>query len=150
MANRRDPMGIGLAVLNRIASSPIVDKLKLRASTEKAVYRGAKGGFRVAGAAGRTFKRVKGSGKPTRLAKTGDSGVFDLTPTEDQQMIVGVIKEFAAEVLRPGALVAETSNDTPKEVLAQTSEFGLTLLNIPEALGGLSEDRSAVTGVLVA
>jgi alkylation response protein AidB-like acyl-CoA dehydrogenase len=143
-------MGIGLAVLNRIASSPIVDKLKLRASTEKAVYRGAKGGFRVAGAAGRTFKRVKGSGKPTRLAKTGDSGVFDLTPTEDQQMIVGVIKEFAAEVLRPGALVAETSNDTPKEVLAQTSEFGLTLLNIPEALGGLSEDRSAVTGVLVA
>lgn len=150
MANRRDPMGIGLAVLNRIASSPIVDKLKLRASTEKAVYRGAKGGFRVAGAAGRTFKRVKGSGKPTRLAKTGDSGVFDLTPTEDQQMIVGVIKEFAAEVLRPGALAAETSNDTPKEVLAQTSEFGLTLLNIPEALGGLSEDRSAITGVLVA
>ena len=35
-------------------------------------------------------------------------------------------------------------------MLAQTSEFGLTLLNIPEALGGLSEDRSAVTGVLVA
>ena len=149
-ANRRDPMGIGLAVLNRIASSPIVDKLKLRSSTEKAVYQGAKSGFRVAGAAGRTFKRVKGSGKPARLHKTGDSGVFDLTPTEDQEMIVGVIKEFAAEVLRPGALVAETSNDTPKEVLAQTSEFGLTLLNIPEALGGLSEDRSAVTGVLVA
>ncbi len=150
MANRRDPMGIGLAVLNRIASSPVVDKLRLRASTEKAVYQGAKSGFKVAGAAGRTFKRAKGSGKPARLARTGDSGVFDLTPTEDQTMIVGVIKEFAAEVLRPGALAAETSNDTPKEVLAQTSEFGLTLLNIPEALGGLSEDRSAVTGVLVA
>ena len=101
-------MGIGLAVLNRIASSPMVDKLKLRASTEKAVYQGAKSGFRAAGAANRTFKRVKGSGKPTRLVKTGDSGVFDLTPTEDQTMIVGVIKEFAAEVLRPGALVAET------------------------------------------
>ncbi len=150
MANRRDPMGIGLAVLNRIASSPVVDKLRLRTSTEKAVYQGAKSGFKVAGAAGRTFKRAKGSGKPTRLARTGDSGVFDLTPTDDQSMIVGVIKEFAAEVLRPGALAAETSNDTPKEVLAQTSEFGLTLLNIPEALGGLSEDRSAVTGVLVA
>ena len=143
-------MGIGLAVLNRIASSEIVDKLKLRASTERAVYQGAKSGFRVAGAAGRTFKRAKGSGKPSRLSKIGDSGVFDLTPTEDQAMIVGVIKEFAAEVLRPGALGAEVTNDTPKEVLAQTSEFGLTLLNIPEALGGLSEDRSAVTGVLVA
>jgi alkylation response protein AidB-like acyl-CoA dehydrogenase len=150
VANRRDPMGIGLAVLNRIASSPTIDKLKLRKTTEKAVYQGAKSGFQAAGAAGRTFKRVKGSGKPTRLAKTADSGVFDLSPTEDQQMIVGVIKEFASEVLRPGAESAESANDTPKEVLAQTSEFGLTLLNIPESLGGLSEDRSAVTGVLVA
>lgn len=150
MTTRRDPMGIGLAVLNRIASSPMIDRLKLRGSTEKAVYRGAKNGFRAAGAATRTFKRVKGSGKPARPSKAGDSGIFDLTSTEDQTMIVGVIREFAAEVLRPGALTAEGSNDTPKEVLAQTSEFGLTLLNIPEALGGLSEDRSAVTGVLVA
>ncbi|MET0952742.1 MAG: acyl-CoA dehydrogenase family protein [Aeromicrobium sp.] len=143
-------MGIGLAVLNRIASSPTIDKLKLRKTTEKAVYEGARSGFRVAGATGRAFRRVKGSGRPARLARTSDSGVFDLSPTEDQEMIVGVIREFAAEVLRPGASEAEDVNDTPKEVLGQTSEFGLTLLNIPESLGGLSEDRSAVTGVLVA
>lgn len=150
MASRRDPMGVGLAVLNRIASSPAIDKLKLRRTTERAVYEGAKSGFRVAGATTRAFKKVKGGGKPTRLVRTSDTGVFDLEPTEDQQMIVGVIKEFAAEVLRPGAADAETANDTPKEVLAQTGEFGLTLLNIPESLGGLSEDRSAITGVLVA
>jgi alkylation response protein AidB-like acyl-CoA dehydrogenase len=143
-------MGIGLAVLNRIASSPTIDKLKLRKTTEQAVYQGAKSGFRVAGAAGRTFKRVKGTGRPARLARTSDSGVFDLEPTEDQQMIVGVIKELAAEVLRPGAEAAESANDTSKEVLAQANELGLPLLNIPEGLGGLSEDRSAVTGVLVA
>jgi alkylation response protein AidB-like acyl-CoA dehydrogenase len=146
----RDPMGIGLAVLNRIASSPTIDKLKLRKTTEKAVYHGAKSGFRVVGATGRTFKRIKGTGQPKRLARTSDTGVFDLEPTEDQQMIVGVIREFAAEVLRPGAQAAEAATDTSKEVLAQTSEFGLTLLNIPESLGGLSENRSAVTGVLVA
>ncbi|MGA8988198.1 acyl-CoA dehydrogenase family protein [Aeromicrobium sp.] len=150
VASRRDPMGIGLAVLNRIASSSAIDKLNLRKTTERAVYEGAKGGFRVAGATSRAFKRVQGANKPTRLARTSDSGVFDLEPTEDQQMIVGVIREFAAEVLRPGAAAAEDANDTPKEVLAQTGEFGLTLLNIPEPLGGLSEERSAVTGVLVA
>jgi len=143
-------MGIGLAVLNRIASSPTIDKLGLRKAAERAVYQGAKSGFQVAGAANRTFKKRKGAGKPQRLAKTSDSGVFDLTPTEDQQMIVGVVEEFAAEVLRPGAEEAEKSNTTSKEVLQQTGEFGLTLLNIPESLGGLSEDRSAVTGVLVA
>jgi alkylation response protein AidB-like acyl-CoA dehydrogenase len=143
-------MGIGLAVLNRIASSPAIDKLKLRKTTERAVYQGARGGFRVAGATTRAFKQVRGGGTPTRLVRTGDTGVFDLEPTEDQQMIVGVIKEFAAEVLRPGAGEAEDTTDTPKEVLSQTSDFGLTLLNIPESLGGLSEERSAVTGVLVA
>lgn len=150
MANRKDPMGIGLAVLNRIASSPAIDKLGLRKATERAVYQGAKSGFQVAGAANRTFKKRKGSGDPQRLGKTSDSGVFDLTPTEDQQMIVGVVEEFAAEVLRPGADAAEQDNTTPADVLQQTSEFGLTLLNIPESLGGLSEERSAVTGVLVA
>lgn len=150
MASRRDPMGIGLAVLNRIASSPTIDRLKLRKTTERAVYEGARSGFRVAGATGRAFKRVAGTGRPARLARTSDSGVFDLTPTEDQQMIVGVLRELAAEVLRPGAAVAEDLDDTPKEVLSQAGELGLTLLNIPESLGGLSEDRSAVTGVLVA
>lgn len=149
MANRPDPMGIGLAVLNRIASSPAIDKLGLRKATERAVYQGAKSGFQVAANANRTFKRVKGSGKPKRLDATSDSGLFDLTPTEDQQMMVDVIGEFASEVLRPGAEAAENADDTPKEVLDQTTEFGLTLLNVPESLGGLSEERSAVTGVLV-
>ena len=150
MANRKDPMGIGLAVLNRIASSPAIDKLGLRKAAERAVYQGAKSGFQVAGAATRTFNKRKGSGKPQRQHSASDSGVFDLTPTEDQQMIVGVVDEFAAEVLRPGAEEAEKKNSTPDDVLKQTAEFGLTLLNIPESLGGLSEDRSAVTGVLVA
>ena len=150
MASRKDPMGIGLAVLNRIASSPTIDRLGLRKQSEKAVYHGTRAGFQAAGAAARTFKKVKGSGKPARLSSTGDSGVFDLTPTEDQQMIVGVVSEFADEVLRPGAEAAEKTDDTPKEVLAQTTEFGLSLLNVPEALGGLSEERSATTGVLVA
>lgn len=150
MTNRKDPMGIGLQVLNRIASMPGIDKLGLRKTTEKAVYHGAKSGFQTAGVVNRTFKRVTSSGKPTRLSRTKDSGVFDLSPTEDQKMIVDVITDFAKEILRPGAGAAEVSNDTPKEVLEQTSEFGLTLLNIPEALGGLSEDRSTVTGVLVA
>lgn len=149
MANRPDPMGIGLAVLNRIASSQAIDKLGLRKATERAVYQGAKSGFQLAANANRTFKRVSGSGKPQRLGSTGDSGLFDLTPTEDQQMIVGVIEEFAAEVLRPGAESAEGADDTTKEVLDQTTEFGLTLLNVPESLGGLSEERSVVTGVLV-
>jgi len=89
VANRKDPMGIGLQVLNRIASMPAIDKLGLRKTTEKAVYHGAKSGFQTVGAVNRTFKHAKSSGKPARLSRTKDSGVFDLSPTEDQQMIPG-------------------------------------------------------------
>ncbi|MFD1858659.1 acyl-CoA dehydrogenase family protein [Aeromicrobium camelliae] len=146
---RTDPMGVGLKVLNRIAQSTVIDRLGLRDAAEKAVYHGAKNGFRAAGAAQRRFAKVGGPGQGARPS-THATGVFDLNPTEDQQMMVEVIEEFAREVLRPGAESAEAANDTPKEVLSQTAEFGLSLINIPEELGGLSPDRSAVTGVLVA
>lgn len=145
-----DPMAHGLRMLNRLASSPTLDKLGLRAFTERAVHAGTRSGFRAVGAAQRTFSKVSGGGRGNRPTSTPRTGVFDLTPTDDQQMMVEVISEFAAEVLRPGAADAESADDTPKEVLAQTGEFGLSLINIPEALGGLSQERSAVTGVLVA
>ena len=149
MANRPDPMGLGLVVLNRIASSAAIDRLGLRKAAERAVYQGARSGFQLAAKANRTFATVSGGGAPRRQGSASDSGVFDLTPTEDQQMIVGVVEEFAAEVLRPAAETAEAADDTSKEVLSQTTEFGLTLLNVPEELGGLSDERSVVTGVLV-
>jgi len=150
MATRPDPMRLGLAALSRLASSSAVDRLGLRSTAERLVYHGARSGFRVAAVAGRTFAAVRGTGAPRRPVKAADTGVFDLTPTEDQQMIVAVVREFAAEVLRPGARAAEEQNDTPKEVLGQTADFGLSLLSVPEELGGLSPERSAVTGVLLA
>ncbi|WP_293783942.1 acyl-CoA dehydrogenase family protein [uncultured Aeromicrobium sp.] len=146
---RTVPMGVGLKLLNRLAQSTMLDRLGLRDAAEKSVYHGAKNGFRAVGAAQRSFVKVGGAGHGARPS-TASSGVFDLTPTEDQQMMVEVVEEFARQVLRPGAQSAEAENDTPKEVLSQTAEFGLSLINIPEELGGLSSERSAVTGVLVA
>lgn len=146
----KDPMAYGLRVLNKLASAESLDKFGLRKFVERAVHNGTKTSFQAIGAAQRTFSKVSSGAEGSRPSGATPSGVFDLTPTEDQQMIVEVISEFAAEVLRPGAEEAEKTDDTPKEVLAQTGEFGLSLLNIPESLGGLAEERSAVTGVLVA
>lgn len=145
---RKDPMALGFAALNKLAGSKTLDKLGIRGATEKVVYHGTKTGFAAIGKAQRTFKKTKGSGNADRPA-TNSTGVFDLNPTEDQQMMVEVISEFASEVLRPGAEAAEKVNATPADVLSQTAEFGLTLINIPENLGGLDSERSATTGVLV-
>src|SRR5690606_41171822 len=136
--------------LNKIAGSSVLDKFNLRRPAEKAIYHGARSSFQAIGQAQRTFAKKKGSGQAERPADWTPSGVYDLNPTEDQQMMVDVISEFATEVLRPATEAAEAANDTSKEVLSQTTDFGLSLINIPESLGGLSAERSAVTGVLVA
>jgi alkylation response protein AidB-like acyl-CoA dehydrogenase len=53
-------------------------------------------------------------------------------------------------VLRPAAADADVACATPHEVLASAAQLGLTLLEVPEDLGGLVRERSTTTGVLVA
>ncbi|WP_243845118.1 acyl-CoA dehydrogenase family protein [Mumia sp. ZJ1417] len=149
-STRRDPMSKGLAVLNRIASLPVLDRLNLRGPSEQVVYHGARVGFRTAAAVSRGFTRAPGKGAPVRPTAAQGSGVFDLTPTEDQQMMVGLVDQFAREVVRPSVEKAEAANETPSDVTAHASELGLTLMGLPEDLGGLAAERSATTGALVA
>src|SRR5579884_335393 len=57
---------------------------------------------------------------------------------------------FAAERVRPAAGAADAACATPDELLAQSVELGVAMLGIPEELGGVMPERSAVTTVLVA
>ena len=54
-----------------------------------------------------------GGARPARRAE----GVFDLTPTEDEQMLVDVVTEFATEVVRPAAAEADETCPAPEAVL---------------------------------
>lgn len=143
-------MGIGLKALRQIAALEVIDRVGLRGPAERALYSVTKNGMGAAATAGRTFTIVRGSGKPQRARPASPKGVFDLTPDEDQQMIVEAMKEFAAAELRPVALAADTACAAPAELLASAGELGLATLGVPEELGGSAAERSAVTGVLVA
>ncbi|NHN54219.1 acyl-CoA dehydrogenase [Calidifontibacter sp. DB0510] len=121
----------------------------LRARVEKVLYRGAKSGFKAQTAAGRAFAKKSGSGDPTRPAPTKPRREFNLTPTDDQQMIAEAARELADEVLRPAAAQADTDRTLPEEVASQAAAMGMTLLAVPAELGGVAEERSAVTSVLV-
>ncbi len=147
--SRVDPMGLGIKMLHRLAAAKGLDRLGLRKPTERVVFEATKAGFRTAGALNRTFARVDARRDPARLAATS-AGVFDLTPTDDQQMIVEVVRQFAAEVLRPAASAADTACAAPEALLTQSQDLGLHLIEVPEELGGLVTERSATTGVLVA
>jgi alkylation response protein AidB-like acyl-CoA dehydrogenase len=143
-------MGLGLRALGRIAGSDVVDRLGVRKPAERIVYRATRDGFRAAGAASRSFTIVSKRGKPARLSTTKSSGLFDLNPTDEQQMLQEAFRAFAAEQLRPAALAADTACEAPAELLAQAGELGLTMLGVPEELGGAVSERSSVLAVLAA
>lgn len=148
---QRDPIGYAVAIVNRLAQSELLDRFGLRRQAEQWVFTTTSGGFKIAAAAGRTWKRVGSRGKPgLRVPGATGDGLFDLTPTEDEQMLVDVVGEFAAEVVRPAAADADTACTTPADVLAASIEIGLPTLGVPEQLGGISETRSAMAGALVA
>ncbi|WIX83939.1 acyl-CoA dehydrogenase family protein [Amycolatopsis carbonis] len=143
-------MGFGLAALTRLAGSSVIDKAGLRAPVRNLVKAGTRNGFRAAGAATRSFKSVRRLGKPARLAPTTDTGLFDLTPSEDQQLIAETVTEFAAEQLRPAAADADAKLAAPEGLLMRAAELGISLVGIPEELGGAGTERSVVTNALVA
>jgi len=149
-SEKADPIGFAVAALNRLAQSPALDRLGLRRTTEKAVYSATKSGFQTVGAVSRQFARKGGKGGGTRVAPAQPTGVFDLTPSEDEQMLVDVVTEYAAEVLRPAAADADDACEAPVDVLKASLEIGIPILGVSEELEGIAAERSAVAGTLVA
>jgi hypothetical protein len=151
MAARRDLMSYGLLALNKAAGWRTLDRLRLRRAAERTVFQATRTGFRSLGAATRTFAAVQQRLAPERPRSAARPDLFDLTPTDEQQMIRRLSAEFGAEQLRPSAAAADTECSAPADLLAKaTTELGVTMLGVPEALGGVSAERSAVTGMLAA
>lgn len=147
----RDPIGYAVAALNRLAQSDVLDRLGLRKQAEQVVFTTTRTGFKTVASASRTFARSGRSGAAgVRPSDAPRTGVFDLTPTEDEQMLVDVVTELATEVVRPAAAEADESCAAPEAVLKAGQEIGLPLLGVPEAIGGIAEERSAMAGTLVA
>ncbi|MEZ0367411.1 acyl-CoA dehydrogenase family protein [Mycobacterium sp. pUA109] len=148
--HKRSATDIGLALITPLVGQEFLDKYNLRDPLNRALRYGIKQTFSVAGASTRQFKRVQGlRGGPTRLKASGQD-YFDLTPDEDQKLIVETVDEFAAEVLRPAAYDADETAGYPAELITKAAELGITAVNIPEEFEGIAAHRSTVTNVLVA
>ncbi|WP_422748767.1 acyl-CoA dehydrogenase family protein [Mycobacterium sp. WMMD1722] len=148
--HRRSATDIGLALLTPLVGQEFLDRYNLRDPLNRGLKYGVKQVFSAAGASTRQFKRIQGVGKPpTRLQPSG-ADYFDLTPDDDQKMIVQTVDEFAEEVLRPAARDADDAATFPPELIAKAAELGITAINIPEDFDGIAEHRSTVTNALVA
>jgi alkylation response protein AidB-like acyl-CoA dehydrogenase len=142
-------MGYGLRALNRLAGSDLLDRIRIRKQVEKALFQGTKNGFKTATAAGRTFQAAQRLGKPARQKKGKSKGLFDLSPDDEQQMFQEGGRAFASGQVRKAALEADEKRKTPKEILDQANELGVNMLGVPEELGGVMTEQTAVTSVLI-
>jgi len=148
--HRRTAIDVGIALLTPIVGQEFLDRYNLRDPLNRGLRYGVKHAFSAAGASTRQFKRIQGIGRPPTRLKAGGADYFDLTPDDDQQMIVETVNEFAEEILRPAAHDADDAAAYPPGLIARAAELGITAINIPEDFDGIAESRSTVTNALVA
>jgi alkylation response protein AidB-like acyl-CoA dehydrogenase len=142
-------MAAGLRALNWLAASDLLDRLGLREPTERFLQGASRSSARTAARAGRTFAAAQKLSRPARQPKSPRTDLFDLEPSDEQQMLRDSVREFGQDKLRPVAGSADAACAVPEELLAQANELGLAMVGVPEELGGAVEQRSAVTSVLM-
>lgn len=140
--------GLGLRMLTQFASSDLADRLKIRKPIENLLYKGSKIGFQVATKAARIFTPVKSSTAAIRLPSQTRNHLFDLTLSDEQEMMRDSLSRFARELIRPAAHDADEAHAIPAELQAQASALGLMYYAIPEALGGAATQDNLVTQML--
>ncbi len=74
--------------------------------------------------------------------------LFDLTPTDEQQMTRDVIQRFAKDEIAPIARATDEAAALPEDFLAKTVDLGLNFMPVPESLGGVGGSRSPISNVL--
>ena len=144
-------MGFGLRALNRLASLELIDRAGLREPAERLVYRSTRNGFRAANAAGRTLQ-VGASGSASAARQSTAQALRRLRPHAHRRAADDASRRSATS--RPSSCARPRPTPTrparlPTELLAQSAELGITMLGVPEELGGAVAERSAVTSVLV-
>jgi alkylation response protein AidB-like acyl-CoA dehydrogenase len=141
---------LGLRLLTRVGALPFMGNAEVRSRVESLLYKGSRTAYSVLSTAPkRPFPRRSGEGSPVRPEAARPRAQFDLTPTEDQELVRAAAAELADEVIRPAAAAADADRAVPEAVRSAAAELGLTLIGVPSQLGGIAEERSAVTAALV-
>lgn len=140
--------GFGLSLITKIAGSEVLDQLKLRKFVEKSLYQGSKTGFKVLNKTQKAFKPQ--AIDKQRLPNQVNKNLFDLSLTEEQQMTVDAMSQFAEEVLYALAHDADHNAQFPEELWQHLVDLGLNYYALPEALGGVAAEQNIVSNILIA
>ncbi len=76
--------------------------------------------------------------------------LFDLTLTQEQQLMRDSVRRFAGNELRSASRKADEAGEAPKGFAEKVLELGFNAVPIPEELGGIGAGRSPVSNMLIA
>lgn len=76
--------------------------------------------------------------------------MISFDPTEEQQMIVTMVKQFATDEMRRVYRECDESGEIPDAIVETAWQMGLVSGGIPEECGGFGGERSAITNSLIA
>ncbi|MBM4446510.1 MAG: acyl-CoA dehydrogenase [Chloroflexi bacterium] len=76
--------------------------------------------------------------------------MISFTPSEEQQMIVTMVKQFANDEMRKVYRECDENSEIPARIIDTAWKLGLVSTSIPEEYGGLGGEHSAITGSLIA
>lgn len=140
--------GFGLSLITKMASSDVLDQLRLRKFVEKSLYQGSKAGFKTLSKTQKAFKANKDLHK--QRLNNQEKSLFDLNYSEDQQMTIDTMSQFAADVLYPLAASADQNEIFPTELWQYIEDLGLNFYALPEALGGVASEKNILSNILIA
>ena len=140
--------GYGLSLLTKLASHDVLDQFKIRKIVEKSLYQSSKAGFSALSKTNRLFKNK--SDQPQQRLSNQNKNLFDLSLTEDQQMTVDMMADFAENVVLPLAAAADQQAQFPNELWQHAENLGLNFYALPEALGGVATEKNVVSNILIA
>ena len=140
--------GFGLSLITKMASSDVLDQLKLRKFIEKSLYQGSKAGYKTLSKTQKAFKANKDLHK--QRLNNQEKSLFDLSYSEDQQMTIDTMSQFAADILYPLAASADQNETFPTELWQYIEDLGLNFYALPEALGGVAAEKNILSNVLIA
>src|SRR4030042_693438 len=76
--------------------------------------------------------------------------MISFSPTEEQQMIVKLVKQFANDEMRKIYRECDENDEIPGNIIDTAWAMGLVSAVIPEEYGGPGGEHSAITGALIA
>lgn len=149
-SRRDDSMTWAMRLMNVLAQSRLLDKIGARKLVETILFQGSRGSFKAIATTRKGFQPLLKLVKPARLARSGSNDLFDLSLTDEQQMLCDSLRRFADDIIKPAAESADEACHTPADVLQQIHELGQNFISAPEELGGAAESRPIVTNMLMA